>query len=45
VHGFAPQTAGGGANRDRIETREDGRRYVTDLSKRWLAEQPVDGGE
>jgi hypothetical protein len=38
-HGFAPQTAGGWARSDWIETRPDGRRYVTDGSRRWLAEQ------
>lgn len=38
-HGFAPQTAGGWARGDWIETRADGRRYVTGRSRLWLAEQ------
>ena len=38
-HGFAPQTAGGWARSDWIETRPDGLRYVTESSRRWLAEQ------
>jgi hypothetical protein len=38
-HGFAPQTAGGWARGDWIETRADGRRYLTAGSRRWLAEQ------
>jgi hypothetical protein len=38
-HGFAPQTAGGWARAAWIETRTDGRRYLTEESHRWLAEQ------
>jgi hypothetical protein len=38
-HGFAPQAAGGWARGDWIELREDGRRYITERSRRWLAEQ------
>jgi hypothetical protein len=41
-HGFAPQTAGGWARGDWIETREDGLRYVTERSQRWLAEEEGD---
>jgi hypothetical protein len=40
-HGFAPQTAGGWARSDWIEMGDDGLRYVTERSKRWLAEQEV----
>ena len=42
AHGFAPQTAGGWARSRWIETRADGRRYLTDDSLRWLAEQETD---
>jgi hypothetical protein len=38
-HGFAPQTAGGWTRGDWIETRADDRRYITDRSRQWLAEQ------
>jgi len=38
-HGFAPQTAGGWTRGDWIQTRSDGRRYITDRSRIWLAEQ------
>jgi hypothetical protein len=38
-HGFAPQTAGGWARADWIETRPDGRRYVTESSRWRVAEQ------
>jgi hypothetical protein len=38
-HGFAPQTAGGWTRVDWIETRDDGRSYVTSESHRWLAER------
>jgi hypothetical protein len=38
-HGFAPQTAGGWARSDWIQTRPDGRRYVTGSSLEWLAGQ------
>lgn len=40
-HGFAPQTAGGWARSDWIATR-DGRRYVTESSRRWLAGEEDD---
>jgi hypothetical protein len=39
THGFAPQTVGGWARGDWIETRDDGLRYLTARSHRWLAEQ------
>jgi hypothetical protein len=42
THGFAPQTAGGWARSSWIETRADGRRYLTEDSLRWLAEQETD---
>jgi hypothetical protein len=42
-HGFAPQTAGGWARGDWIEMRGDGLRYVTERSKRWLAEEVAAG--
>jgi hypothetical protein len=38
-HGFAPQAVGGWARGDWIETRDDGLRYLTVRSHRWLAEQ------
>jgi hypothetical protein len=38
THGFAPQTAGGWARGDWIETRADSRRYLTEKSRQWLAE-------
>ena len=41
-HGFAPQTAGGWARGDWIESRDDGLRYITERSRRSLAEQEVD---
>jgi len=44
-HGFAPQTAGGWARSDWIETRPDGRRYVSEGSRRWLAEQEGPDGD
>lgn len=37
-HGFAPQAAGGWVRGDWLEVRADGRRYVTDRSRRWLQE-------
>jgi hypothetical protein len=37
-HGFAPQTAGGWARGDWIESR-DGLRYLSERSRRWLAER------
>jgi hypothetical protein len=42
-HGFAPQTAGGWARGDWIESRRDGRRYLTERSLRFLAEE--EGGD
>jgi len=44
-HGFAPQTAGGWARGDWIESREDGLRYLTGRSQRWLAEQEAKRSE
>jgi hypothetical protein len=44
-HGFAPQTAGGWARSAWIETRPDGRRYVTESSRRWLAGQEGADGD
>jgi hypothetical protein len=41
-HGFAPQMAGGWTRGDWIETRDDGRRYLTDRSRQWLAELDTD---
>lgn len=38
-HGFAPQTSGGWANGDWIESRPDGLRYLTDRSRTWLTER------
>ena len=38
-HGFAPQASGGWARGDWIETRADSRRYLTQRSLQWLAEQ------
>jgi hypothetical protein len=38
-HGFAPQTAGGWTRGDWIQTRSDGRRYITGRSRIWLADQ------
>jgi hypothetical protein len=38
-HGFSPQSAGGWARGDWLEVRDDGRRYLTDRSLHWLAEQ------
>lgn len=35
-HGFAPQAAGGWVRGDWLEVREDGRRYLTERSRRWL---------
>jgi hypothetical protein len=42
-HSLAPQTAGGWARGDWIESRDDGRRYITERSRRWLSEQKVGG--
>jgi hypothetical protein len=44
-HGFAPQTGGGGARSDWIETRPDGRRYITESSRQWLAGQEDADGD
>jgi hypothetical protein len=41
-HGLAPQTAGGWARGDWIESRDDGRRYITERSRQWLSEQEAD---
>lgn len=38
-HGFSPQAAGGWVRGDWLEVRDDGRRYLTDRSLDWLAEQ------
>jgi hypothetical protein len=38
-HGFAPQAAGGWTHGDWMETRADGRRYLTERSHEWLAAQ------
>jgi hypothetical protein len=45
THGFAPQATGGWVRGNWIESRADGKRYVTDRSRRWVAEQkePNDG--
>ena len=42
-HGLAPQTAGGWVRGDWIDSRDDGRRYITERSRRWVAEQAGDG--
>jgi hypothetical protein len=42
-HGFAPQAAGGWARGDWITTRDDGLRYLTERSRRWLREQADHG--
>ena len=44
-HGFAPQTAGGWVRGDWIETRQDGLRYVTERSRRWLTEREGEEGD
>ena len=38
-HGFAPQTAGGWARGDWIQTRADDRHFITERSRQWLAGQ------
>ncbi|GAB3984708.1 hypothetical protein GCM10029978_095110 [Actinoallomurus acanthiterrae] len=38
-HGFSPQAAGGWARGDWLEVRDDDRRYLTERSLQWLAEQ------
>ena len=43
-HGFAPQAAGGWARGDWIETGDDGLRYLTERSRRWVDEQEANGG-
>jgi hypothetical protein len=44
-HGFAPQATGGWVRGNWIESRADGKRYLTDRSRCWVAEQkePNDG--
>ena len=42
-HGFAPQSAGGWARGDWIETRDDGLRYLTERSHRWIDDQGDEG--
>ena len=44
-HGFAPQAAGGWVRGNWIESRADGKRYISERSRRWVAEQeePHDG--
>lgn len=44
-HGFSPQAAGGWVRGEWIEVRDDGRRYLTDRSLRWLAEQGGTDGQ
>ncbi len=41
-HGLAPQTAGGWVRGEWIESRDDGRRYLSERSLRWLGEQGED---
>lgn len=38
-HGFSPQAAGGWVRGEWLETRDDGRRYLTDRSWRWMNER------
>lgn len=40
-HGFSPQAAGGWVRGDWLEVRDDGKRYLTDRSLQWLADQEV----
>ncbi len=42
-HGMAPQTAGGWARGDWVESRDDGLRYATERSRQWVAEQEKHG--
>ncbi|GAA5155799.1 hypothetical protein GCM10023321_30080 [Pseudonocardia eucalypti] len=42
-HGLAPQAAGGWVRADWIEVRPDGLRYVTEESRRWMAERAAPG--
>lgn len=44
-HAMAPQSAGGWARGNWIESGEDGLRYLTERSRRWLAEQEEDHDE
>jgi hypothetical protein len=44
-HGFAPQTAGGWARGDWIESRDDGRRYITARSREALGASEAGGDE
>jgi hypothetical protein len=43
-HGFPPQAAGGWSRGNWIETRADGRRYLTERSHEWLAAQEAHDG-
>ena len=43
-HGSAPQSAGGWARGEWIETHDDGKRYLTERSRRWVSEQEVNDG-
>lgn len=38
-HGMAPQAAGGWTRGEWIESRDDGRRYLTQRSRQWVADQ------
>ncbi|MEV0823637.1 hypothetical protein [Nonomuraea rubra] len=38
-HGFSPQATGGWVRGDWLEVRDDGKRYLTSRSLRWLSEQ------
>lgn len=38
-HGFSTQAVGGWVKADWLEVRADGKRYLTDRSLQWLAEQ------
>ncbi len=42
-YGFAPQAAGGWARGDWLTTRSDDRRYLTDRSRQWVADQEEAG--
>jgi hypothetical protein len=41
-HGFSPQAAGGWTRGNWMETRADGRRYLTQRSHEWLAAQEAE---
>jgi len=43
-YGMAPQAAGGWVRGNWIESREDGRRYLTERSRQWVAELEEAGG-